>query len=875
MAEKLIIDGIELEYRPGASVLEHAREEGIYIPTLCFMPNITPLGSCRICVVEDEKRRGLVASCVTPAAPGMVINTRSERVLEARRNIIRLLLASHPEACVVCDEGNRCELRKLATELMVGLVDLDRIAINQGPVEVNPYIERDLSKCILCGRCIRACHELVVEGVVDYNDRGFSARPATALDLPLEESGCTFCGTCVALCPTGALKEKDRIFNGTASRVSSSVCPYCGCGCAIELELRQERLVGVRNDGKRPEYSPAICARGRYGFDFVHSGKRLTSPLIRKDGQLVECDWEEALGFAARSLAAIKEKSSPDALAVLGSGKCSCEENYLFQKFARTALGTNNVDLSGRWALVLDSGFSDEPFRVGRTNTPQSEIEDCDTLLVIGVDPAEEAPVAGYKLKRAVQQKNARLILVERRTTRLTRRSSIRLQPLPGAEGALLAGLVSALAEEDLSRTGSVADDSTASEILQSLPSDFSLEKAEELTGVSKEEISKAIEPLLDAQRVGIVYGPGLAEGEQGDINLRALLLLADTLQSLVEVKVSLFVLGIECNTRGACDMGVLPYFLPGYRDVSSSEQRALFEKMWKSTLPEKPGLSLNGMLQAAQAGDLKGMLITAENPMTWLSNPEQIRKAMESLELLVVVDLFNTQLAQLAHVVLPGAALAEKDGAFVAGDGTVRRAEAAISPPGEARSESWIVGELAEKLDRPINVNLADVRDEIAQLLPEYAPLAEEGFTFHVGEFADAKGRDSSLSSAEFKPPPTSPAKYPFQLIRKPELRVFGGGTRIGHTRRLAITGTEVWLEMNASDAEQAGLLSGDKVKVASHGGDALAMLRFDKGVMPGGCILTGPGASAMWTKLTEKLRGEFERGFRIQTCWVNVSKT
>ena len=329
----ITLDGVEVSGYSGMTVLDLARESDVDIPTLCYDSCLISTGACRVCQVEDESSGALLAACVTPIRSGMVINTRSERVLARRKVIVQLLLASHPDSCLVCDKGNRCLLRQLASEMGIGLLDFPRIFQPHAIEEVNPYIERDLSKCVLCAKYIRADQELVVEGAIEYIGRGFTTKPATLDDLPLEKSECTFCGTCVALCPTGALAEKEKTYHGTITAGVETVCPFCGCGCGLRLEVKDNRLVRASPSSKSPVNSNTLCVRGSYGYDFVHSPDRLTVPLIRAGNDFQVASWEQVFSLISDEFKRIKEKHGPDSLAVLGSSKCTNEENYLLQRF--------------------------------------------------------------------------------------------------------------------------------------------------------------------------------------------------------------------------------------------------------------------------------------------------------------------------------------------------------------------------------------------------------------------------------------------------------------------------------------------------------------------------------------------------------------
>jgi len=349
----LTIDGKRITCSAGTSVLEAAEQNGIKIPTLCHHPDLKPYGACRMCLVEDEKTGRLMASCVTPVAPDMVIQTATARIIKHRRNIARLMIAEHPESCIVCSKGNRCRLRWVAAQLGIGETNLYHMPNYKPFEEANPFIIRDLSKCILCGKCIRADHELVVVGAIDYNLRGFGSRPATAHELGLEQSTCTFCGTCVSMCPTGALSAKNTRYVGTPERESVSICGFCSVGCSLAIGTADNRIIEV-NPAQQPESvnGATLCVRGHFAHDFLNSPARLISPMGRKNGsrkndELVPVAWDDALDLVAHRLTEIKNENGPQSIAFLGSSKCSNEENYLFQKIARVMVGTNNVDNGG------------------------------------------------------------------------------------------------------------------------------------------------------------------------------------------------------------------------------------------------------------------------------------------------------------------------------------------------------------------------------------------------------------------------------------------------------------------------------------------------------------------------------------------------
>ncbi len=428
----IVLNGIEVSGFPGTTILELARESGVYIPTLCDDPNLAPVGACRLCLVEDERNGALLASCVAPIAPGMAIKTNSPRVVEHRRRILKLILASHPDACLVCDKGNRCQLRRLAAEMGIGLVEYPKIPQPDVIEELNPFIERDLSKCIMCGKCIRADQELVVEGAIDYINRGAAVRPATLNDTPLEKSECTFCGTCVAICPTGAIMEKERLYSGTAPLNVRTICPYCGCGCTLLLGVQNDKVVYSRPPPDGPVNHGTLCVRGSYGYDFIYSPERLKAPLIKTNNGFQAATWEEALAHVAAEFNRIKKTHGADALAVFGSTRCTNEENYLLQRFARGMLGTNNVDNGSRlYNAASRTGLGMSIGYAGTTGTMDS-LEKSQVIMVIGADPEISAPAVAYAIKRAARLKGAELIIIDPRRTSLVAVCTYLDQAVPG-----------------------------------------------------------------------------------------------------------------------------------------------------------------------------------------------------------------------------------------------------------------------------------------------------------------------------------------------------------------------------------------------------------------------------------------------------------
>jgi formate dehydrogenase alpha subunit len=887
----ITLNGVEVSGYTGTSILDLARESGVYIPTLCHDPNLASTGACRLCLVEDERNGALLASCVTPIAPGMTINTQSPRVVEHRKRILKLMLASHPDSCLVCDKGNRCQLRKLAAEMGIGLVEFQRIPQPDVIEEVNPFIERDLSKCILCGKCIRVDQELVVEGAIDYIHRGTQAKAATLNDLPLEKSECTFCGACVAVCPTGALMEKARVYSGTTTVTVTTVCPYCGCGCNLNLGIKDGRVVRVEPDAASPVNRGTLCVRGSYGCDFIHSPERLSTPLIKEDGEFREATWEEALSRVANELGRIKESHGADALACFGSSKCTNEENYLLQRLARHVLGTNNIDNGSRLyssASRLGLGAS-----IGYAGTTSSldVLERSRVIMVIGTDPEISAPVVAYAIKRAARNRGAELIIADPRRTPLVRFASLWLQPAVGTDVALLNGLAKVIIDEkrlDVEFVTRMTDN--FAQWARSLEG-YTPGYVEKVTGIPRKDIQRAARTLAGAEEAAIVYGNGITQHTSGTAAVAAIANLA-MLTGNTGRRGGIFALQRENNAHGACDMGTLPAFLPGYQSVDDAIKRQRFEERWGGRLPASTGLAALEMMQQAREGRVKGMFIMGENPVASFPQPALVKKALASLDFLVVTDMFLTETAKLASVVLPAASFAEKDGTFTNFEGRVQRLRKAIEPVGESLPDSEIVLRLAKALGSPMPyTSHQQVMEEIEEMVPFYHHLAYSDVDsmgldwadvsgdrpghrrLHKGLFPSGFGRFSPVEYA----PPQDVAKdgYPLTLLVGSSRYHFGGGSRSLRSARLSQFCPSASLEINNADARELGIVDGDTVKIISRQGELLTVVRIADTLPQGLLFMSISFPDSPVHELFDTILDPQARAPALKSCAVRLERT
>jgi len=839
----LIINGMPVIADSGTSILKAAGDNGIRIPTLCHHPHLEPAGACRLCIVEDEKSGRIMASCVTPVVSGLSVQTDSEALRRHRTNIVRLLLANHPESCIVCNKGNRCELRLLAAELGIGVTGLYRMPHYMKLEEANPFIIRDLTKCILCGKCIRADHELVAVGAIDYNGRGLRARPATAHEMPLEESSCIFCGTCVSLCPTGALMAKNTHFAGSPQQEALTICGFCGVGCSLVMGSTEGRIVEVNpshSDGTVNRST--LCLRGHFAHDFLNAPERLTVPLIRKEGGLTRTTWEEALDLVAERLLSIKSRYGPQSIAFLGSSKCTNEENYLFQKLARVGLATNNVDngaaLSGRpvWRRL------EERLGGGGRVRSLSELEQAEVILVLGADPTQSSPVLGYHLRRASRIRRTPVIVVDPRRTDLIPFSALWLPLNPNSDSELIHALASKLLMEGSSDRDFIGRFTAGFDEYRASLASLDLEKVSRVTGLEVKAIDQAA-GLLAGKKITFVIGHGIALQRGGLQAIDAIINLALMTGSAGGRGGGFYGIVRENNEAGAWDMGTVPDALPGRLALSDSAARKHWERAWHCRLSPDPGLSLVGMIQEAEKGNLKALYVMGENPVRALSGSPRIGEALRNLEFLVVQDILETETSRLADVVLAGAAFAEKDGSFTNMEGRIQSFEAALPGPGEALPDWEILNLLGKRMGSTNQYrSIQEVRSEIAGFVPGYLDLAGSQRTVWVQETGRSRlfgGEEEGgmISFSTYAPLLfESPSEgYPYQAILGSPRGHLGSGTRTAASTRIRDFALGGAVEMSLEDGASLGIQEGETVTLASPYGTIRRSLVLREGIRPG----------------------------------------
>jgi formate dehydrogenase alpha subunit len=862
---KLTINGRQIVAKKGATVLEAALEAGIYIPTLCYDLDLKPYGGCRLCVVEIEGMRGLVSSCTTPATDGMVVHTETARINQSRRITMELIIANHHGDCLACAKNQDCELLEIARYLGIEQDRVERLRKDAQVLPVDrshPAFIRDLNKCILCAKCVRACHEIACVDAIDIAFRGNSARIATFGDKPIVESVCKSCGECVARCPTGALVPK---WEKTPVKEVRTICPYCGVGCSIYLGVRDNKVVSVRGDPEGPANRGSLCVKGRWGYDFLSHPERLTTPLIRLPGVsrkaahnghvhevFREASWDEALELAAKKLLELRQNYGPDSIAALSSAKCTSEDNYVMQKFTRVVIGTNNIDHCARLchASTVVGGIA--AFGQGAMSNSYSDFEKTELFFVIGSNTTECHPIIGSIIKRRVRFGGAKLIVADPRSIELSEYATVTLPHRPGTDVALINGLMHVIIRDGLEDKEFIRERTEGFEELRLLVERYTPEAVEAITGVPQADIEAAARLFGEAKSACILYGMGITQHTTGTDNVKSVANLLLLTGNIGKEGTGFSPLRGQNNVQGACDMGALPNVYPGYQRVNDPAVKAKFETAWGCKLSDHLGATVTEIANAILKGDIKGLHVMGENPMLSEPHLEHTKQALEKLEFLVVQDIFLSETAWLADVVFPAAAFAEKDGTFTNTERRIQRVGQAVLPPGEAKPDWEIISALAEKMGQPLSYQSASqIMEEIASLTPIYGgirfdrldhsglqwpcPDASHPGTSFLYQDGFARGR-GKFHAVDYIPPAESISKgYPLVLTTGRVLEHWHTGTMSRRSNVLNELHPNGVVEMSPSDAIKLGLIEGDLVVVASKRGRVEAPVHITEKSPPG----------------------------------------
>jgi len=899
MAEiTLTIDGRELGARSGQTILEVALANGIDIPHLCYDPRLTPTGACRLCLVEIEGGRGLDTSCTLMAEDGMVVRTNTAEIRALRKATLELLASEHSLTCTTCDRDGDCLLQDYAYEYQI---DENRFPAIEHSVRAFNFtsgskaIQYDPSQCIRCQRCVKICAAVQMAEALTLRGRAGDVLVTTGFDVPLEDSPCETCGQCVSTCPTGALYERAAVGLGKAKDLvkTRTTCPYCGVGCQLDLNVNRKtgRIVRVTSEVGCVPNDGNTCVKGRFGMEFVGKDDRLTVPLIKENGSFREATWDEALELVATRFSELKNQYGPDALAGLSSAKTTNEDNYIMQKFVRAVFGTNNVDHCARLCHASTVAGLARAFGSGAMTNSIEELRRAPLVFVIGSNTTECHPVIGILLRQAVAFDGTKLIVADPRRISLTAIAELHMQQRPGTDVALINAMMNVIIEEGLEDKKFIAERTEEFDALREAVADCDPEWAAKTTGVPAEDIRRAARLYASAASASIVYSMGITQHTTGTDNVLSLANLAMLTGNVGKECTGVNPLRGQNNVQGACDLGALPNVYSGYQKVADRAARDKFEKAWDVVLPDKAGLTVVEIVNAAANGTVKGLYIVGENPM--MSDPDinHVRQALETLEFLVVQDVFLSETAELADVVLPACTYAEKDGTFTNTERRVQRVRKAVQPPGQAREDWRILCDVAGRMGYEMTYpDAAAIEDEIARLTPIYGGITYDrldgiglqwpcpssdhpGTRFlHKGKFSRGKGKFHAVT---FLPPKEMPDdEYPFVLTTGRMLEHWHTGTM---TRRCEVLDDLVphgTLEINPVDATAIGVTAGETVAVRSRRGRVEVPANVTDRVAPGTVFLAFHFKEHPANALTIAALDPIAKIPEFKACAVNVER-
>jgi formate dehydrogenase major subunit len=860
----LEIDGESVTVPAGTSLMRAAVDAGIQVPKLCATDSLEPFGSCRLCLVEIEGRKGFPASCTTPVENGMKVRTQTPKLQELRKGVMELYISDHPLDCLTCSANGNCELQDMAgvtglREVRYGLDGANHLQSKKD--ESNPYFTYDASKCIVCNRCVRACEETQGTFALTISGRGFESRVSPGQDQPFMDSECVSCGACVEACPTATLQEKTVIMLGQPEHSKITTCAYCGVGCAFKAEMKGNEVVRMVpwKDGKANEGH--ACIKGRFAWGYATHKDRMTQPMIRKhiSDPWQEVSWDEAINYAASEFRRIQAKHGKDSIGGITSSRCTNEETYLVQKLVRAAFGNNNVDTCARVCHSPTGYGLGQTFGTSAGTQTFKSVEKSDVILVIGANPSAAHPVFASRMKKRLRE-GARLIVIDPRQIDLVDAPHIKadyhLQLKPGTNVAVITSLAHVVVTEGLLAQAYIAercDDKSFQQWRDFVTRpDNSPEAMAAVTGVPADTVRAAARLYATGGNAAIYYGLGVTEHAQGSTMVMGIANLAMATGNVGREGVGVNPLRGQNNVQGACDMGSFPHELPGYRHISDSTVRAQFDAAWGVTLNPEPGLRIPNMLDAAHAGTFMGLYCEGEDIVQSDPNTQHVTSALLAMECIVVQDLFLNETAKYAHVFLPGSSFLEKDGTFTNAERRISRVRK-VMPPKAGYSDWEVTAKLSNALGYPMDyAHPRDIMAEIASLTPSfqgvtYAKIEKHGSVqwpcneetaelgteiMHVEKFVRGKGRFIITQYVATDERVTR--KFPLILTTGRILSQYNVGAQTRRTEN-SQWHSEDRLEIHPHDAEERGIQHGGWVSIESRAGQTALRAEVTERVQPG----------------------------------------
>jgi len=901
---KFKLNGEELEAYGDETILQAAKRNDIEIPHLCYKEGYRPDGNCRACVVEIEGERVLAPSCCRQPTEGMEVKSDSERARHSQKIVLELLLSDMPQ------QGKSPYALNSELDYWTSKFDLYDPRFYQReqpkPDLTHPAIAVNLDACIQCTRCVRACREEQVNDVIGLAYRGKRAEIIFDMAEPMGESTCVACGECVQACPTGALMPAKNVGLIEPDKKVDSVCPYCGVGCLLTFNVKNNHIQYV--DGRDgPANKSRLCVKGRYGFDYIHHPDRLTTPMIRREGaektpQLIdhlemhkyfrEASWEEALDYAAAGLVKIRDEKGSDALAGFGCAKGSNEEAYLLQKLVRTGFGTNNIDHCTRLCHASSVAALLETIGSGAVSNQVADGSEAEVIIVIGARPNDNHPVAATFIKNAAER-GSKLVVIEPYGSELTLHASHFLQLRPGTDVLLLNGMMHTIITENLVNEEFIKNHTDGFEALKETIQRYSPEKVAPICCIPPEKIKEVARLYATAKTAIIFWGMGISQHIHGTDNARCLISLALMTGQIGRRSTGLHPLRGQNNVQGASDVGLIPMVYPDYQPVADPEVRAKFEKLWGTTLDPNPGKTVVEIIHAIHDGSLTGVYIMGENPAMSDPNLHHAREALSMLEHLVVQDIFFTETCSYADVILPASAFPEKTGTFTNTDRRVQIGRQAVPPPGNAKQDLWIIQEMANRMGLDWNYEGPDVVfNEIRQAAPSMAgitwerleqedsltyPLEKEGdpgepIIFKDGIFPtdDGKGRFVPAEYIEAAELPDD--DYPVIFVTGRQLEHWHTGTMTRHSRVLDAIEPGPCIMINPEDLKRLGLRYGDIIVVQSRRGTLAATARADEHMQKGVVMMPFTFSEAAANLITNEALDPFGKIPEFKFCAVKL---
>ena len=859
----LTIDGVSVSVPEGTSVMHAASLSGVTVPKLCATDSLEPFGSCRLCLVEIEGRRGYPASCTTPVAEGIKVHTQTPKLADIRRGVMELYISDHPLDCLTCATNGDCELQDMAGA--VGLRDVRYGYEGENHLKSvkdtsNPYFTFDPSKCIVCSRCVRACEEVQGTFALTIQGRGFDSK-VSAGNKDFKDSECVSCGACVQACPTATLIENTIIEAGVPEHSVTTTCAYCGVGCSFHAEMKGEEVVRMTPNKDGGANHGHSCVKGRFAWGYATHKDRITTPMIRKSihDPWEKVTWDVAINYAASEIQRIQKKYGRDSVGAISSSRCTNEEVYVVQKLVRAALGNNNVDTCAR-VCHSPTGYGLKQ-TLGESAGTQNfdSVMHSDVIMIIGANPTDGHPVFASQMKRRLRE-GAKLIIVDPRAIDLVENSphikaDYHLKLKPGSNVAIVNALAHVIVTEKLMDDSFIKarceDDAFKSWKDFITKPENSPEAMSAFTGVDAKDVRAAAKLFAKGGNAAIYYGLGVTEHSQGSTMVMGIANLAMLTGNIGREGVGVNPLRGQNNVQGACDMGSFPHEFPGYRHVSDKATLALFEKAWDVKLQNEPGLRIPNMLDVAIDGQFKALYCEGEDIAQSDPNTQHVTHALESMECVIVQDLFLNETAMYAHVFLPGSSFLEKNGTFTNAERRISRVRKVMSP--KNGYEDW---EITQMLSNALGYKMdyshaSDIMDEIARLTPtfkgvSYKKLDELGSiqwpcndehplgtpTMHINEFVRGKGK---FIITEYVPTSEKVTqKYPLILTTGRILSQYNVGAQTRRTKNVAWHEEDL-VEIHPHDAEERGIQSGDWVGIVSRSGETVLRAQITERVQPG----------------------------------------